>query len=126
MPLTNDHIEDWDFRGEPEPGSEKDAFFRANFVDIQAIDLIRLSILSSAVELGYAKALEDGEHLAVIPNRAEDFRRWVTTGGLPATSRLTPNGRRWRRVGKSLWREWEKYGRVRLRLRSELKTTRRM
>ena len=116
MKLTKHNIEDWDFRAEIQSGSEQDEFRRANFVDIVAIDAIRVSILAGAVKLGYARVLEDREHLGANPDRVGHFQRWVTSGGLPSTSLMTRSGRRWRRVGKSLWREWQKYGRVKLRL----------
>lgn len=73
---------------------------------------IRLEILASAAERGYTGSATDEEHVVVLPGSEESFHDWVERPLPGWRLRLTPRGRRWRRLGAGLWHEWEEQGRM--------------
>lgn len=142
MNFTKRNIEDWDFRG-VQPGTEADYFLWSHYPEVVAVDSFRAVLIAGAVEDGLAKVSEDREYIVpvsdsefwrgrdgVLETRKGTFemRREVFSdskfemfdGYMKARlrDRLTRSGRFESRVRSSLWREWKKYARVKVRLLS--------
>jgi hypothetical protein len=77
-------------------------------------DEIRLAMLAGAAELGYTGASEDEEHVVVLLGAEQFFHDWVEHQLPEWKLRLTPTGRRCRKLGDGMWHEWEEQGRINL------------
>ena len=113
------NIEDWDFRSWRSPllegGSAFDDpatdFLEEHFLEVLAIDHLRLSTLNSLILEGYARRPDESGDVFLTP-----FGEQVLAHLTSARDLLTRRGRLHRRIVKSLVREWQKNGRLRLTL----------
>lgn len=113
MTYSEGNIEEWDFRhcghDDPTYDNEADLFFMAHFTTAVAVDAIRLQILSTFIEKGFATVDDDREYV-----RFGSFGDQYLAGWRRATSRWSRGGRFERKVVESLRRENRKYGKLKL------------
>ena len=113
MRYTDENIEDWDFRRPLSPAevalSDEGRFLRERLTYVLRVQEERLLKIKIAVKNGVAEPTEDGEY--VVLAHPQHFKEMHCATCL--RDYLTSSGRLTNLVGKSLWREWEKYGRIR-------------
>ena len=116
MRYTDENIEDWDFRRPLSPAevalSDEGRFLRERLTYVLRVQEERLLKIKIAVKNGVAEPTEDGEY--VVLAHPQHFKEMHCATWL--RDYLTSSGRLTNLVGKSLWREWEKYGRIKIRL----------
>jgi hypothetical protein len=113
-----DNIEDWDFRAfrniEDEnrwtvPGiAQMDSFLEPNFMYVLAVDHVRLNILQFLLDDGDAELTPEGD--VILTPSGQDLLPHMTS----LRDILNSGKRLQRTIIKSLLREWEKNGRLRL------------
>lgn len=111
------NIEDWDFRhcsrDDPAYDPVADLFLMQNYPTVVAIDLFRLSIITTLIEHGFASKTPDGEHAQFEDeNRGDGYLKGMQS----AFSRVTGDGRERRKIMEALRRENRKYGKLRITL----------
>ena len=84
--------------------------YRENWVEEQAADLLRISLLDSIVKAGHAELTEDG---FVAFTDSDEFVEGMFHGLMPWREVFTGEGRFSRRVYKDIRSEWRETGRVR-------------
>jgi hypothetical protein len=115
VPLSKRNIEDWDFRSVPRTGGDKDEFLGNNYTLAVTVEALRFLSLKRLIEMEIGIVSDDREYLTFPdPDHEECFRGY--TSSVRLRDLLTREGRLDRWVQSSLWREWKKYGRVKLRL----------
>lgn len=138
MQHTLRNVEDWDFRGAVEEDLEADLFLSTHYTYVVAADSWRLTIIHVLVERGLMTLSADGEY--VVPVTDSEFWNSLAQGyqgdrereptpqpdstyawfdrdtKSPLIEKLSRTGRFMCRVRRSLWREWQKYGRIKVRL----------
>lgn len=108
-------IEDWDFRHchiqDPRYDVVTCAYFSRHFTEVVAVDAVRLNILAPLIEHEPGVVTADQEYVIL-----GDFGEGYLRGRLSIRDFFSSDGRFFRRVVKSLSRESQKYGQVRLTL----------
>lgn len=116
MSYSERNIEDWDFRSWRSPLLEGGSafsdpatlFLEKHFLQVLAIDHVRLTMLNTMVERGQATLLQESGDVLLTP-----FGEQVLPHMTSARDLLTRDGRLRRGIVKSLIREWRKNGRLR-------------
>lgn len=111
MKFTKRNIEDWDFRA-VEPLSDADEALWGHYADAVAVDSVRSVYILGAVEMGIGTISHDDQYLVVHSGKERFFKTYTTRA--PLGQVLTREGRWDYWIGMGLWREWEKYGRVKV------------
>jgi hypothetical protein len=117
---TLDNIEEWDFRqcwiGSPGFDLEANDFLTANYPTVLAVEEIRLILIKTLQDMNYVQRLDSAGRL-----RLRDDDRRVNKAGWSALknfknvgSFLTAEGRLQRKVAASLYREYKRYGCLRV------------